>query len=49
MDRDLPAVQAALEAGGLDPREARRIVPSLEDVFISLVETGREAAHEQAP
>ncbi|MBP2671325.1 MAG: transporter ATP-binding protein [candidate division NC10 bacterium] len=48
MDRDLPAVQAALEAGGLDPREARRIVPSLEDVFISLVETGREAAHERA-
>ena len=48
MARDLPAVQAALEAAGLDPREARRIVPSLEDVFISLVETGREAAHERA-
>jgi len=46
--RDLPAVQAALEAAGLDPREARRIVPSLEDVFISMVEPGRGAGHERA-
>jgi ABC-2 type transport system ATP-binding protein len=46
--RDLPAVQAALEAAGLDPREARRIVPSLEDVFISMVEPGSGAGHERA-
>ena len=46
--RDLPAVQAALEAAGLDPREARRIIPSLEDVFISMVEPGRGAGHERA-
>jgi ABC-2 type transport system ATP-binding protein len=48
MTRDLPAVQAALEAANLDPREARRIEPSLEDVFISMVEPGRGAAHEPA-
>ena len=45
--RDLPAVQAALEAAGLDPREVRRIVPSLEDVFISMVEAGGGPAHER--
>lgn len=43
--RDLPAVQAALETAGLDPREARRITPSLEDVFISMVEPEGSAAH----
>ena len=46
--RGLPAVQAALEAAGLAPREARRIAPSLEDVFISMVERGSGAAHERA-
>jgi len=46
--RDLPAVQAALETAGLDPREARRIAPSLEDVFISVVEREGSAAHERA-
>jgi ABC-2 type transport system ATP-binding protein len=35
--RDLPGVLQALEGGGLAPRDARRIVPSLEDVFISVV------------
>jgi ABC-2 type transport system ATP-binding protein len=44
----LPAVQAALEAAGLAPREARRIAPSLEDVFISMVERGSGAPHERA-
>lgn len=46
--RDLPAVQAALETAGLDPREARRIAPSLEDVFISMVEREGSGAHERA-
>jgi ABC-2 type transport system ATP-binding protein len=46
--RGLPAVQAALEAAGLAPREARRIAPSLEDVFISMVERGSGAPHERA-
>ena len=35
--RDLPAVVHALEAAGLAPRDARRIVPSLEDVFVSVL------------
>ena len=35
--RDLPGVLRALEGAGLAPRDARRIVPSLEDVFISAV------------
>lgn len=35
--RDLPAVVRALEAAGLAPRDARRIVPSLEDVFVSVL------------
>jgi len=35
--RDLPAVIRALEAAGLAPRDARRIVPSLEDVFVSVL------------
>ena len=45
--RDLPAVLAALETAGLAPREARRIVPSLEDVFISMVERDGGARHER--
>lgn len=35
--RDLPAVVRELEAAGLAPRDARRIVPSLEDVFVSVL------------
>jgi ABC-2 type transport system ATP-binding protein len=46
--RGLPAVQAALTAAGLAPREIRRIAPSLEDVFISMVERGSGAPHERA-
>ena len=43
-ERDLPAVLAALEAEGIEPREPRRVVPSLEDAFIALVEAeGGEA------
>jgi len=37
MARDLPTVLAALEAEGLEPEEPRRIVPSLEDVFIARI------------
>jgi ABC-2 type transport system ATP-binding protein len=47
LSRDLPVVQAALEAAGLEPREARRVTPSLEDVFISMVERREGAAHER--
>jgi ABC-2 type transport system ATP-binding protein len=48
MARDLPAVLQALTAGGLQPREPRRVVPSLEDVFISMVEREEGRAHERA-
>jgi len=41
-ERDLPVVRAALETAGLAPRELRRITPSLEDVFIAMVERGGE-------
>jgi ABC-2 type transport system ATP-binding protein len=37
-ERDLPAVLGALEAAGFAPRAARGIAPSLEDVFISVVD-----------
>jgi ABC-2 type transport system ATP-binding protein len=40
--RDLPAVTAALAAAGVAAEEARRIVPSLEDVFIAM--TAEETA-----
>ncbi len=45
--RDLPPVLDALEQAGLAPRDARPIVPSLEDVFISMVDghARREPAH----
>ena len=43
MGRDLPAVLAALDAAGLEPREPRAVVPSLEDVFISMLERGESA------
>lgn len=48
MDRDLPPVLAALEAESLQPHDPRRVVPSLEDVFISMVERGGGATHERA-
>ncbi len=38
MERDLPAVLVALEAAGVPPQGARRVLPSLEDVFISMTE-----------
>jgi ABC-2 type transport system ATP-binding protein len=43
MARDLPAVLAALDAAGLEPRDPRGVVPSLEDVFISMLERGESA------
>jgi len=43
--RDLPAVIGALTAAGLAPRDTRRIVPSLEDVFVSVLAD----AHAQKP
>jgi ABC-2 type transport system ATP-binding protein len=36
--RDVPAILAALEAEGLDPGDPRRVVPTLEDVFIAMIE-----------
>ncbi len=38
MTRDLPAVLDALEAEGLEPHDPRAVIPSLEDVFISMLE-----------
>jgi ABC-2 type transport system ATP-binding protein len=46
MNRDLPAVLSALEGEGLQPHDPRRVIPSLEDVFISMIERGGE--HERA-
>ena len=46
MNRDLPAVLSALEREGLQPHDPRRVIPSLEDVFISMIERGGE--HERA-
>ena len=39
-DRDLPALRAALEEKGIALASARRIEPSLEDVFVSVVTGG---------
>jgi ABC-2 type transport system ATP-binding protein len=47
VEADGPAVEAALRQAGFAPREARRIDPSLEDVFIERIaaaEAGEEAA-----
>jgi drug efflux transport system ATP-binding protein len=47
VEADGPAVEAALRQAGFAPREARRIGPSLEDVFIERIaaaEAGEEAA-----
>ena len=41
---DGPAVTAALRQAGFEPRESRRIVPSLEDVFIERIAEAEEAA-----
>jgi ABC-2 type transport system ATP-binding protein len=41
--RDLPAILAALEAEGLHPHDPRRVVPTLEDVFIAMVERAGDA------
>jgi ABC-2 type transport system ATP-binding protein len=41
---DAPAILAALRQAGFDPREARPIVPSLEDVFIERIAAAEEAA-----
>ena len=35
--RELPAVLRALESAGLSPRDARRVPPSLEDVFVAVL------------
>ncbi|HSF03388.1 MAG TPA: ABC transporter ATP-binding protein [Solirubrobacterales bacterium] len=40
----LPVILAALEAEGLQPHDPRRVVPSLEDVFIAMVEREDGAA-----
>jgi ABC-2 type transport system ATP-binding protein len=48
MERDLPAVLAALEVEGLRPQGVRRVLPSLEDVFISMTEERKEVAHGRA-
>jgi ABC-2 type transport system ATP-binding protein len=44
MARDLPAVMAALAAEGLEPHDARPVVPSLEDVFIAMLERREPAS-----
>jgi ABC-2 type transport system ATP-binding protein len=47
VEADGPAIEAALRQAGFDPREAHRIDPSLEDVFIERIaaaEAGEEAA-----
>ena len=41
---DGPAVTAALRQAGFEPREARPIVPSLEDVFMERIAAAEEAA-----
>ena len=43
-----PAVEAALAAGGFGPRRVAQVTPTLEDVFISLIET-HDRKHEQRP
>ena len=48
MDRDLPVVLATLERDGLQPHDPRKVIPSLEDVFISMIERGQGEAHERA-
>ena len=45
---DLPGVLAALAADGLRPEEPRRIVPSLEDAFIAMIQQPAGGKHERA-
>ncbi len=47
-EQDLPAVLAALETRGLRPEGVRRVLPSLEEVFISMTDERKEAAHGRA-
>ncbi|HEV8582448.1 MAG TPA: ABC transporter ATP-binding protein [Thermoanaerobaculia bacterium] len=42
--KDWPAIEAALRQAGFSPREARSIVPSLEDVFMERIAAAEEAA-----
>ncbi len=42
-DRELPRVLDVLRAGGLEVRSVRDVVPSLEDVFIAMLESPGEA------
>jgi ABC-2 type transport system ATP-binding protein len=48
VDRDLSTVLTALAGAGLQPRDPRPVLPSLEDVFISMIERGEGATHERA-
>lgn len=48
MNRDLPAVLAVLERAGMQPQDPRRVIPSLEDVFISMVEGEAGGRNERA-
>ena len=48
MNRDLPAVLSTLQREGLQPRDPRRVIPSLEDVFISMIERGEGGDHARA-
>jgi drug efflux transport system ATP-binding protein len=48
MGRDLPSVIAALTAAGVEPGEPRRVMPSLEDVFIAVIQGARGATRDQA-
>ncbi len=48
MDQDLPAILSALESEGLQPHDPRRVIPSLEDVFVSMVERGEVGSHDRA-
>jgi ABC-2 type transport system ATP-binding protein len=46
--RDLPALASALAAAGVEAGEPRRILPSLEDAFIAVVQAARGAAERGA-
>jgi ABC-2 type transport system ATP-binding protein len=48
MSRDLPVVLSVLEREGLQPHDPRRVIPSLEDVFISMIERGEGGDHARA-
>jgi ABC-2 type transport system ATP-binding protein len=48
MGRDLPPVIAALTTAGVQASEPRRVMPSLEDVFIAVIQRARGATRDQA-